>query len=47
MFDGKSMFQEAYMEINGMWVQRVIIGSINTFDQKIIVFEEPKDILIL
>ena len=41
------MFQEAYMEINGMWVQRLIIGSINIFDQKIIVLEEPKDILLL
>ena len=36
------MFQEVYFKINGKWVQRVVISLVSTFDQKIIVFEEPK-----
>ena len=37
------MFQEVYLKINGKWVQRVVIALVNTFDQKIIVFEELKE----
>ena len=39
------MFQAVYLKINGKYVQRVVIGPVSTFDQKIIVFEEPKKIL--
>ena len=37
------MFQEVNLKINGKWVQRVGIRLVNTFDQKIFVFEEPKE----
>ena len=37
------MFGEVNLKINGKWVQRVGIRVASTFDQKIFVFEEPKD----
>ena len=40
---GKSMFQDVNLKINVKWVQRVEIRLVNTFDQKIIVFEELKE----
>ena len=40
---GKSMFGEVNLKINGKWVHRVGIRVVSTFDQKIFVFEEPKD----
>ena len=36
------MFQAVYLKIKDKWVQRITIGSVSTFDQKIIVFEEQK-----
>ena len=37
------MFQAVFLKINWKYVQRVVIGSVSTFDQKKIVFEEPKE----
>ena len=36
------MFQAVYLKIKDNWVQIIIIWSVSTFDQKIIVFEEQK-----
>ena len=42
-FQGRSTFQALYLKINGKQVQSIVIRSVSTFDQKIIVFEEQKE----
>ena len=44
---GKSVLWEVNLKINGKWVQRLGIRLVNTFDQKIFIFEEPKEIFII
>ena len=41
------MLREVNLKINGKWVQRLGIRLVNTFDQKIFVFEESKIIFII
>ena len=41
------MLWEVNLKINGKWVQRLGIRLVNTFDQKIFVFEKSKEIFII